>query len=249
MTRRVDALPSISLTIPGPWQTPERFCEAIAGKGRYILQGNTLTHMVTRRSIPFGVQLHDDRLAGEFERCGQGRIPRKNLTELERHVCVLTLLVQGGSVESAREMMQAATAVLQAGGMAVKVDSAGIAHGHADWLKLAADKQPGGLYWAFVATDHDDASGQTYTCGMHHLGLRDAITDIADMPARERQFHLNNFNGYVYQSGATIGNGDPLGDENAAMFRVWQESCTIHPAGTLRHNPYGMWRIKRAKDD
>jgi hypothetical protein len=204
--------------------------------------------MVTRRSIPFGVQLHDDRLADEFERCGQGRIPRKNLAELQKHVCVLTLLAPGGSVESAREMMQAATAVVQAGGMAVKVDSAGIAHGHDDWLKLAADNQPGGLYWTFVATDQDDASGQTYTCGMHHLGLRDAITAIPDMPARERQFHLNNFNGYVYQSGITIGNGDPLGDENAAKFRVWQEPCTIHPPGTLRHNPYGMWRIKRAED-
>jgi hypothetical protein len=244
----VDALPSISLTIPGPWETPERFCEAIAGKGGYVLQGNVLTHMVTRRSIPFGVQLHDDRLAEEFERWGQGRIPKKNLAELKGHVCVLTLLAAGGSVEAAREMMQAATAVVQAGGMGVRVDSAGIAHGRSDWLKLAGDKEPGGLYWALVATNHDDASGQTCTCGMQHLGMRDAITDIADMPAKERWFHLNNFNGYVYQSGATIGDGDPLGDENAATFRVWQEPCTIHPAGTLRHNPYGMWRITRVEE-
>jgi hypothetical protein len=240
-----DAPPTISLTIPGPWKTPERFAEALAGKGGYLMQGNAITHVATRRSVPFGVHLHDDDLPRLFRLASHNRISKKNLAELSDHAAVLTLVGYGGSVPAAREMMQVATAVMRAGGMAVKIDSAGLAHGRDDWFKLAGDKEPGGLYWAFVNTVGDER--ETYTCGMHHLGLRDAITGV-DLPGKDRWFHLNNFNGYVYQAKPTLGNGDALGDEHSAIFRAWQETCTIYPPGELCHNPYGMWRLKRIDD-
>jgi hypothetical protein len=240
-----DALPDIVLTIPGPWRSPERFAEELAGKGGYLLQGNEIVNVATRRAIPFGVQLPDAELPRMFQLAGQNRIPKKNLAELKHHACALTLRSCGGSVPAAREMMRVATAVMRAGGMAVKVDSAGIAHGREDWFKLAGDKQPGGLYWAFVATIASER--ETYTCGMHHLGLRDSITAV-DMPPKERWFHLNNFNGYVYQAHPVLGDGDVLGNEESAIFRIWQEPCTIYGPDTLYHNPYGMWRLKRASE-
>jgi hypothetical protein len=241
-----DSLPDIVLTIPGPWRSPERFAEDLAGKGGYLLQGNEIVNVATRRAVPFGVQLHDDDLPRIFQLAGQDRIPKKNLGELKHHACSLILRANGGSVAAAGEMMRVATAVMRAGGIAVKVDSAGIAHGREKWFKLAGDKQPGGLYWAFVATVGNDR--ETYTCGMHHLGLRDSITAI-DVPAGERWFHVNNFNGYVYQANPVLEDGDALGDEPSAVIRIWQEHCTIYAPGTLHHNPYGMWRLKRVDDD
>jgi hypothetical protein len=240
-----DDLPEIVLTIPGPWRTPEQFAEALAGKGGYLMEGNAITHVATRRSIPIGVQLHDEELPRIFQLAGQDRIPRKEIAALKEHVCVITMRGYGGSVPAAREMLKATSAVMRAGGRAVKVDSAGIAHSREDWFKLANDPQPGGLYWAFVATVGNER--ETYTCGMHNLGLRDAITDVA-LPPKERWFHLNNFNGYVYQANPTLGNGDLLGDEQQAAFRVWQEPCTLHPPDTLYHNPYGMWRLRAANE-
>jgi len=56
----------------------------------------------------------------------------------------------------------------RAGGLAVKVDSAGIAHTWERWSKLLQGTQFD-LYTAAVVLVGDE--GQFYSCGMHHFGL------------------------------------------------------------------------------
>lgn len=243
-----DDLPEIVMTIPGPWPDPEQFAKDLAGKGGYIFQGDRIMHVATRRMTPIGVQLHDDQLAKIFQLAGQNRIPRKNIAEIREHVCAITLRGLGGSVPAAREMMRLATALMKAGGMGVKIDSCGIAHGREDWFKLSDQdnrRDTGGLYWAFVVTVGNER--EMYTCGMHQLGFRDSITSMT-MDMKERYFQLNNFNGYIYQARPVLANGDKLGSDDEAVFSIWHETCAMFPPKTLYHNPYGMWRIKRINE-
>jgi hypothetical protein len=79
-------------------------------------------------------------------------------------------------------------ALLEAGGVAAKAESAGIAHGMSRWIELAANPSPQALQRAFVRRplgDEDD--GVYYSCGMHLLGRRDLeVPDgIADRAAVE----------------------------------------------------------------
>lgn len=80
-------------------------------------------------------------------------------------------------------------ALLRQGGIAAKGESAGIAHGRARWLELAADfvraTQQGdahgagaNLFWAWVRRPLiSNQDGVYYTCGMHLLGQPDAEVD------------------------------------------------------------------------
>src|SRR5205823_4397430 len=155
-----------------------------------------------------------------------------------------------GSVEAAKAMMTAATAVVRAGGHGVFIDNSGLAHGRDDWFNLAEDKNAGGLYWAYVAGNQDNAQQVVFSCGMHCLGLRDA-----ELPTREISdtqfagFLLHNFLGYTYQSGRTIHDGDIVGggpdQPDSPTFRAHQALCTRFAAGTPFHNPYGIWRLER----
>jgi hypothetical protein len=110
-----------------------------------------------------------------------------------------------------------------------------------DWLALAADGQPNGLHWAYVNAAGGDR--EVWSVGMHCLGFRDA--EIAEAPDREfAGFLLHNFLGYTYQSGVPVLDGDPLGDEQSALYRARASPCTRFAPGTPFYNPYGVWRLE-----
>jgi hypothetical protein len=194
--------------------------------------------------FPSGVSPHDDEIHEIFAQ--DGRLSEAEVRRIASHDVKVHVSGPGGSPEAARAVMRAGTALLRAGGFGVMVDNSGNAHGVEDWLALAGDEKPGGLYWAFVGAA--GSSEEVWSCGMHCLGFRDA--EVRGGPGKnEMGFLLHNFLGYAYQSGVAINDGDPLGDEEGAMFRARAHPCTRFPPGTPFHNPYGIWRLEAIEDD
>jgi hypothetical protein len=240
----MDTVPTLELRIPGPWTQPADLYAALKNHSTsYELGENGLVHVTTGRSFRCGASPPDADIAGIF--AGSGRLSRKEIDAIAAHKVKVHLSAPGGSVEAAREMMNAATALIHAGGAGVMVDNSALTHGKTDWLKLAADKEPGGLYWAYVALTNDD--DMIWSCGMHCLGLRDA--ELPDPPGREEgAFIVHNFLGYTYQSGVTVLDGEALGDENGPMFRVRHLPHTRFKPGTPFHNSYGVWRLEASNE-
>jgi hypothetical protein len=244
------ALPRIDLRVPGPWRSPEELDErlALAGGG-YRAGEEHIVHDATGNRFDWGVSPHDDEIHEIFAH--SGRLTDEEIAKIESHAVKVHVSGPGGSPDAARAVMAAATALVKAGGYGVMVDNSGNTHGVEDWLALAGDEQPGGLYWAYVAMTGD--AGEVYSTGMHCLGFRDAevrIPNIPDGPGREDMgFLLHNFLGYVYQSGIPVSDGDPLGDEESALFRARARPCTRFKEGTPYHNPYGMWFLEPIGDD
>ena len=240
-----DTTPRIQLRIPGPWRSPDELAEALRRTGAaYELNETTFVEMAGAGSFDWGVTPPDGEIAGIFE--DTGRLSRDEITALRRHQCKIHLEGPGGSAEAARAMMKAATALVKAGAAGVMVDSSTAAHGPRDWMKLAADGQPGGLYWAYVAAAGSREA--VYSVGMHCLGLRDA--EILDVPDVEfAGFVLHNFLGYTYQSGNVVLDGDPLGGEDGPMFRARHYPCSRVPVGSPMYNPYGVWRLEPMGDE
>lgn len=238
--------PRIELRVPGPWKSPEELVAALAKHSpKYrIAAEDQFTHVPSGRKFGLGVSDHDDEIAGVF--AGTERLSEAQLAEIASHAVKVHLTGPGGSVETARTMMQAATALVRAGGFGVMVDSTAACHGRDDWLALARDKKPGGLYWAYVTVCGDE--DELWSCGMHCLGLRDA--EMFNPPDREwGGFFLHNFLGYVYQSGNPVLDGEALGDEDAAMYCIRIVPCTRFSSDTPFYNPYGIMRLEKIDEE
>ena len=245
-----DEVPQIDLRVPGPWRAPEELDEALARTGaEYDVDEQGMVHRATGRRFDVGVSPHDDEIHEVF--AGAGRMTDEDVAKVASHAVKVHVSGPGGSPEAARAVMEAATALVRAGGYGVMVDNSGNCHGVDDWLALAGDTQPGGLYWAYVSVT--GARDEVFSAGMHCLGFRDAeIRDPESLGAPDVNavgFFLHNFLGYVYQSGNPIIDGDAMGDEESAMFRARAQPCTRFPVGSPWHNPYGVWRLEAIDDD
>jgi hypothetical protein len=124
----------------------------------------------------------------------------------------------------------------------VFVDNRGIAHGATDWRILLDTADDGGVYWAYItAVRYDDA---IYSMGMHILGFRDAIipsTGDAEFDART----LHSFLGYTAFSGATLRDGEVVGDAELPTFAVYSQADDRVPQSAPMFNPFGRWRLER----
>jgi hypothetical protein len=126
------------------------------------------------------------------------------------------------------------------------VENSGNCHGPDDFLKLAGDARPGGLYWVFVTLTASREENAVWSTGMHCLGLHDC--EVPDPPDDQRlvAFLIHNFLGYTYQSGLIIHDGDVLGGDVPGMpsFRAVHKDDTHAPPGSPMHNPFGLWRLE-----
>lgn len=233
-----DALPQVTLRIPGAWSDPKALVDGLP-------EGFRLTpeHLI----LPDGEKVEFAPLQPDTEfydvfRTACGRPPSEADLEIVRQYRVNVCLIgPGGSYESAKRMLDAAAAIVRAGAGGVFIDNAAIAHGADDWLDLADSNDPGGAYWAFIATVKSER--EVYSLGAHVLGLRDAVAPRTEDDEFDH-FIIHNFLGYTYQSGQTVNDGDLLGDEESAMFQVRREPFTRFPPGSPLHNPYGQWRLQ-----
>jgi len=233
-------VPEVTLRIPGGWTNPEDFFENLppgcrcTKNGLLLLDGMVELQM---RAMPA-----DD----EFPRIFAGGCPKsptdgecEAIGNYKVNVC---LTGPGGSIPAAKQLMAGAAAVLAAGGVGVFVDNSGIAHGATDWMSLYEGADTGGVYWAFVLAARS-ADDEVYSVGMHILGLRDAIvpaTGNYEYDART----LHSFLGYTAFSGATVAEGEIVGDVVLPTFRVHSQAEDRFPSDAPMFNPYGRWRLE-----
>lgn len=160
-----------------------------------------------------------------------------------QHRSVIYLIGHGGTSGAAEAMIRAAAALLAAGGLGVKVESSGLAHSPARWQALVADL---GLFSAHEAlvvyvTGHD-----TYSCGMHLLGLPEAITEGIDPASADL---LRVFTRYLFCEAPDLRDGQTFAvEEGAPVYTLWQDRGVVYPADSLFTNPYGYWRLKPVQE-
>jgi hypothetical protein len=142
--------------------------------------------------------------------------------------------------------MGAAAAVLDAGGLAVKVESTGLAHSKSDWLQFVQNRHLLSAYRAFVVFVNGEQD--VYSCGMHNLGYRDGIIDRA--AAADPVELLRAFTFYQFSENPTLLQGETFSvTEEAPVYRLREETCTLYEEGSLFTNPFGMWRLELTDRD
>jgi len=230
----------IIVGIPGCWSTREAIAEAVNARAAFKLDGDKLRESKSGKALEVDIYEHDPRLKQAFVGASFSHpLAPDELEAIGKHTFTVYLLGTPG-LANARRMLRAAAALLDAGGLAVKVETSGVAHSAERWRELdQASADPTALYRAFVALvgGPDDV----YSCGMHNLEEADAIVvDSVEKPAEL----VHHFVLYRLLERTKMKEGEAFAiSEGAPRYKLRFTACRTYPEGDLFFNPYGMWRL------
>jgi hypothetical protein len=208
---------------------------------------------------------HDERMVRSFQAsvCGyDASLVEKDFSDIARHAKVLYVLSKNFTAQEApavsRSFLRLGGRLLEAGAVALKCESSGIAHGRAHWLELAHATERDDFWSALIhayvqfpiVNKHD-----YYSCGLHLLGNPDLIVSAAVL--------RNAFNSTRNQAGMSVqlfeafahyllaecpdgkfASGHTFSlDSESPRFRVLWEECTGYDEDEFFFNPFGRWRF------
>jgi hypothetical protein len=240
------------LCIPGPWANRTEFLKAIvhARKGDYLFAGGILAQPSANTHFLLELQEADPALPAAFQRAGLfSAMSDEAVAAVANHHMVAYLATQPdqpASHASARAIAQAAAALLDAGGLAVKVETAGKAFEAARWRELLAFEEAGPLWELFVAVAIKAADGASFTCGMHNLGLKDAL--VRNLPTADAIQLLRDFTyfGVAEQPELAVGHKFSRAAD-APVYQLAEVTAQPYADDPDFVNPYGMWELLTTK--
>jgi hypothetical protein len=232
----------IVVGVPGPWRERRELMEALARQGTdYMFAGLLFVEQSTRTTCEFAFFDHEPGLRQKMEIAGQGEFSHADLDAVERHQSTAWLFFDHPGYETARTAARFACALLDAGGVAVKVDSSGLAHTRERWLRDWASDEPWVIYSLFVVLVGE--AGRYFSCGMHNFSLPDAA--VPDSLGNEGAHLLNVFNLYRLTESPVLASGETFSLEaDSPRFRLTSEAYVDGYEDTPMHNPHGLWMLR-----
>lgn len=235
------------LCIPGKWKNESEMVSSMVGNnvGEYLFAGRILMHIKTKEFFQVDISEHDENMRESFRWAGLvNRVSEAFLDEIAEHTLVIYLIGQTGSLQSAESIARAGNAILKAGGIGLKVETAGKAFTAEQWQNLVDNFETADLYKMFVLDSLTDEEGTTFSCGMHNLGLRDTI--ISNEEFGEAVSVISMFGYYQFIDKPVIMNNQTFAQAaNAPVYRISEEPNQPYQGHELFENPFGMWRLQR----
>ena len=234
---------TVDVRVPGNWGSPKEMFEGIPD-GYELVDDSLILPDGTR--IDIGVMKADDRFAKIFRSSLRQPANDAELEVVDNYVANVLLSGPGGSLDAARKVMEAAGAIVKAGGAGVFIDNSGLSHGGEDWLVMTEDGSPDALSFAFVGIVRGDR--EVWTMGMHVLGLREILMKRDDIELGG--FDIIEVIRYLSRGEKPIEDNHIIADEDATpRFQVrFEPSPQDRMAGTVMHNPFGRMRLVSLQD-
>ncbi|MHA4847645.1 hypothetical protein ACX0G7_25995 [Flavitalea antarctica] len=235
------------LCIPGEWKDWNEFIVRLleATSGEYIAAGKVLMHTKSQRFFELEFRTRDENMRKSFAYAGLvNRVSESFLNRINDHSQVLYLLGKGGTLKDAANIACAGEAILKAGGLGVKVETAGKAFEQEQWSSFLESFSESHLYDMFVLDSIANDEGSTYSCGMHNFGLKDTIVRGEEFQHAVRLIRIFNF--YQIVDKPSISNGQTFSREiDSEKYRVEAENDQPNKGCELFENPFGMWQLTR----
>jgi hypothetical protein len=235
--------PELILCIPGPWKDRSDFLQQIITqepKGRFMFAGMILADVTEQDHVPLEFTPADTRIPDAFEIAGQGRIPPEVIEQLRQHGSVVYLLFPPDLPGQQERILKFTQVIQQAGGIAVKLECAGVAQPWERWFSLLSGTLFD-LYCAAVVLLGDERG--YYSCGMHQFGLPECRVPLS-LPADEAGELMNQFNFWQIAERPHLANGHTFSlIASSPHFRLLLEPDMRHEPDIPFHNPYGVWRL------
>lgn len=234
------------ICIPGPWRDRADFIGRVITtepKSRFMFAGGILADVQQQDHVPLEFCDPDPQMAQAFETAGQGKLPQECLELIRQHTAVVYLHFPIDLQEQRERVAKFTGVVRQAGGIAVKVESAGVAHTWETWDSRLRGSMFD-LYCCAIVLVGDKHS--FYSCGMHHFGLPECEVP-SFMGAASGAGLINRFNSWRINDRPEIKSGETFSlSANEPPFRLELRPDNRHSPDTLFYNPHGVWFITRA---
>jgi uncharacterized protein YegJ (DUF2314 family) len=235
----------IIVGVPGPWADHGAVVKAIANASptpAFLAAGTILLDTRTNVSLELDVCAHDSRMREAFAVAGGGALSDLELRRIGQHRTVVYIIGGDCSLAGARQMIAAATYLLDAGGFAVKVESAGLAHPADRWRHHARAGTTLSAYRAFVTLVGGDATDHHYSCGMQNFGLPDASV-VGSVPVGDAANILTTFNHWNLIERPSLKDGAWFScGAGEATFTARLQDFGYDAESTL-NNPFGRWHL------
>lgn len=231
---------TIALRIPGLWSHPKELIQRLPAGHRLTPEALILPD---KTEIGFGGAAADNQFAAIFRSSCRQPTSAEEMAIVDRYAVNIFLSGPGGSLDAARTMMQAASAIVRAGGAGVFIDNCGLAHGGQHWLDMTEHGSPDALSFAFTAIVRGKT--EVWTMGMHVLGLRDVIMNRADV---EGGFDIVDVIRYLARGDKPVADGHVIADLDGPRFQAFTQPSDEKFAGSPMHNPFGRFKLVSMKD-
>ncbi|RAZ73472.1 DUF4261 domain-containing protein [Planococcus halotolerans] len=230
----------VILGVPGNWKNRTELLQAVSSKNAgYLMAGFVLLN--TKKDIDFQVEVseHDPSLKEAFY---DSEIVDKNLiNKIEQHTFIVNLIADVNGLEGIKEAIDACSALLNAGGLAVKVETAGLIYSKEEWFQLFRNQEPFPIYSHFVILTEEEEL--YFSCGMKAFGLPD-VAIPSSIPAEEAAELLNNFNLYNIIEEPNFKDGEIFDFElTSQSFVVKQIEDVRYTEDDVFFNPFGLLNL------
>jgi hypothetical protein len=234
------------LCIPGPWVDRSEFARTVITlepKGRYMFAGLVLADIAAKDHVLLEIHPADPHMSEAFRLAGQGKLPPELLLSLERHKSVAYLHFSADLMSQRERVLSFSQVVRSAGDIAVKVESAGVAHTWERWTGLL-EGTPFERYCAVVTLIGDEQF--YYSCGMHHFGLPECEVPRSLKPAEAADL-MNRFNFWQVVEDPTLTDGHTFSvARDSPHFVLGRKQDMRHEPGHPFFNPHGIWHLDEA---
>ncbi len=235
------------ICIPGNWESRKEFILSIitANAKEYMTAGNILMNLESKTHCTIEFCELDERMKKTFKNAGMvTRVTDGFLDEIEKHKNVVYISGATGGLKEAEDFAKAGAAVLKAGGLGIKVETAGKAFEKDQWLNMVDNFKIANLYTMFVVDSIVDKEGTVNSCGMHNLGLPDTV--ISDEEFQEAVHLISVFNFYQIIDKPSVQNNQSFRvDMQSPVYRITEELEQPYKEQALFQNPFGMWRLSK----
>ena len=229
------------ICIPGPWKDRAEFVQSIAkNSDGYLFAGQVLRCDETGDVFELDFCPRDERMLNAFHASGPHWSNTAEMKRIDDHESVVYIIGKTGSMKAVHSMMDAVNGLLKAGGFAVKIETTGLAHTPGHWQKYCNEKHLFSAHTAFVIYVTGD---HIYSCGMHNLGLPDAIVQASETENATEL--LRCFTQYLFVENPEIISGQTFSaSEDAPVYEVLKHEGINYGEGSLFTNPFGAWYLK-----
>ncbi|MBK8465374.1 MAG: DUF4261 domain-containing protein [Chloracidobacterium sp.] len=235
----------IIVCIPGTWESRTKLIESVivSTSGDFMFAGMILAHPKGNDHAELEFYDADEQIAEGFAYGGQGKLSDATLDQISQHQSVVYLHFPFGILEQKARLLKFTEVLSKCGGIAVKLETSGVAHEWKRWFELLNSDNLFGTYCATVVLVVDEDF--YYSCGMHNFGLADVqISNSFDAP--EAADLLNKFSFWQLVDKPILKAGHTFSlTADSPHFRLELSKDKRHSEGDLFYNPNGLWELQR----
>jgi hypothetical protein len=233
----------IVIGIPGKWADRRELSRALllsnVKNGGYIMLGDLIANAQKNSSFEIELYGHDDDLKQAFYNAGNYRLEPALLDEIDEHTATLYIIARTTGVEVAKELIEVVSDVLKAGGLAVKIETTGIAHSKESWLELQGkiDDLAQVHYHFLTLTDYNEFYS---SFGMKTFGYPDVIVPIT-LSQEDALALMQSFTFYTVTNQPVLISGETYSmGIDATFYKMTIREDDRYEDGDNYNNPFGV---------